>query len=201
MTPLAVLIGFLAVTIILIQVVIAVPGMIRSRSGKAVAFLAFFVFPAIGGWAGFDRHMEQAKTTKFCLSCHIMEPYGRSLYVDDSSWIPAAHFQNNRVPRDNACFTCHTNYTMYGDYKAKIRGFHHVWAQYVTGPKLPLHLYEPFNNRECLHCHGVARSFLENEIHKAQLDDIRNNSMSCLTCHQTVHNVSHLSEVKLWKPE
>src|SRR5581483_5665623 len=104
MTPLAVLIGFLAVTIILIEVVIAVPGMIRSRSGKALAFLAFFVFPAIGGWAGFDRHMEQAKTTGFCLSCHIMEPYGRSLYVDDSTWIPAAHFHNNRVPRDNACF-------------------------------------------------------------------------------------------------
>ena len=35
MTPLAVLIGFLAVTILLIEFVIAVPGIIRSRSGKA----------------------------------------------------------------------------------------------------------------------------------------------------------------------
>src|SRR5215472_11977717 len=170
MTPLAILVLFLTVTIILIVGVIAAPSIIRNRSGKVLAFLALFVLPAIGGWAGFDRHLEQSKTTQFCLSCHIMEPYGRSLHVDDN-WIPAAHYQNNRVPRDNACFTCHTNYTMYGDYKAKIRGFHHVWAQYVTGPKLPLHLYEPFNNRECLHCHGEARVFLTNDIHSAVIAD------------------------------
>jgi len=201
MTPLTVLIGFLAVTIILIEVIIAVPGIIRTRPGKAAAFVALFVLPAVGGWAGFERHMETSKTTQFCLSCHIMEPYGRSLSVDDQTWIPAAHFQNNRVPRDNACFTCHTNYTMYGDYKAKIRGLHHVWAQYVTGPKLPLHLYEPFNNRECLHCHGEARSFLDNAIHSAIVADLRSNGTSCLSCHETVHNISHLTEVKFWKPE
>jgi cytochrome c-type protein NapC len=201
MTPLAILLAFLAVTIILIALIVAVPGIVRSRSGKTLAFLALFVLPTIGGWAGFERQMEVSKTTQFCLSCHIMAPYGQSLHVDDPSWIPAAHFQNNRVPRDNACFTCHTNYTMYGDYKAKIRGFHHVWAQYVTGPKLPLHLYEPFNNRECLHCHGEARVFLQNEIHAAVIDDLRSNSTSCLSCHDTVHNVSHLSEVKFWKAQ
>src|SRR5437899_1339665 len=113
MAPIAVLIGFLTVTIVLIVAVIAVPGLIRTPGGKALAFLAFFVFPTVGGVAGLDQHMEQSKTTQFCLSCHIMEPYGRSLNVDDATWIPAAHFQNNRVPRENACFTCHTNYTMY----------------------------------------------------------------------------------------
>src|SRR5215813_12315419 len=109
MTPLAILALFLTVTVLLIGAIIAAPGVVRTRSGKILAFLALFVLPTIGGWAGFDRHMETAKTTRFCLSCHIMEPYGRSLSVDDNSWIPAAHFQNNRVPRDTACFTCHTS--------------------------------------------------------------------------------------------
>jgi len=196
MTPLAILALFLVVTIIMIGLIVAVPGITHMRSGKILAFLALFLLPAIGGWAGLNQHMERSKTTQFCLSCH-------SLQVDDKNWIPAAHFQNNRVPRDHACFTCHTNYTLYGDYKAKMRGFHHVWAQYVTGPKLPIHLYEPYNNRECLHCHGEARAFLDNPIHSAQIDDLRNNTTSCLTsgCHDTVHNVNHLNEVKFWKPE
>lgn len=198
MTPLVILVLFLLATVMLITVIVAAPGIVRNRGGKALAFMAFFVMPTIGGWAGFDRHMKQAKTTGFCLSCHIMEPYGQSLNVDDPNWIPAAHFQNNRVPRDRACFTCHTNYTLYGDYKAKIRGFRHVWAQYVSGPSVPLHLYEPFNNRECLHCHGDARAFVENPIHTGQLVELGSNATSCLTCHDTVHNVTHLKEIKLW---
>lgn len=203
MTPLAILIVLLIVTILLIAVIVAMPGITQTRGGKVLAFLALFLMPTIGGWTGFDEHMERAKTTQFCLSCHIMEPWGRSLDVDDKNYVPAWHFQNNRVPRDHACFTCHTNYTMYGDYNAKIRGFHHVWAQYVTGPKLPIHLYEPYNNRECLHCHGEARVFLENPIHSAQIDDLRSNTTSCLNsgCHDTIHNTSHLNEVKFWKPE
>jgi nitrate/TMAO reductase-like tetraheme cytochrome c subunit len=43
--------------------------------------------------------MERSKTTTFCLSCHTMESFGKSLYVDDPTHIPAAHFQNHRVPR------------------------------------------------------------------------------------------------------
>jgi cytochrome c nitrite reductase small subunit len=200
MTPLAILVLFLVATVALIALIVAEPEVTRTITGKALAFTALFVLPAIGGWAGFDRHMESSKETQFCLSCHIMAPYGQSLYVD-ANWVPASHFQNNRVPRERACFTCHTTYTLYGDYKAKIRGFRHLWAEYVTGPRLPIHLYQPYNNRECLHCHGEARVFLENAIHSAIMQDLRNDSTSCLSCHEPVHNVSHLSEVNFWKPK
>jgi hypothetical protein len=71
-------------------------------------FLAFFIFPILAGSLGYNHHMERSKQTTFCLSCHVMEPYGRSLHVDDPTWLPAAHYQNNRVPRDEACYTCHT---------------------------------------------------------------------------------------------
>src|SRR5437588_2885666 len=113
MTPFAILVALVAVTVVLIVILAAVPRITVTRSGKILAFLGLFLLPAIAGWAGFDRHMERSKETSFCLSCHIMAPYGRSLTVDEKNWLPAAHYQNNRVSRDHACYTCHTNYALY----------------------------------------------------------------------------------------
>ena len=31
------------------------------------------------------------------------------------------HFQNKRIPADHACYTCHSDYTMFGDVDDKIR--------------------------------------------------------------------------------
>ena len=203
--PTALLLIVLALTIVIIVIVIANPGITTGRGGKIMAFLALFVFPVVVGSFGVEEHLEHSKKTSFCLSCHVMEPYGRSLYVDDPSYVPAAHFQNARIPRDEACYTCHTDYVLYGGIRAKIRGVHHVWVQYVTKPHPPLHLYHPFNNRECLHCHAGARSFEQGAVHNADpetMPAIRANKISCLSsgCHDTVHNVAELDHVKYWTP-
>lgn len=199
--------GFIyAVLIITIAAVLAValaPGITITRGGKIVAFLALFIFPILAGSLGYEEHMERSKETSFCLSCHVMEPYGRSLHVDDPTWLPAAHYQNNRVPRDNACYTCHTDYVMYSGIKAKWRGLHHIYAQYFGDPKPPLHLYHAYNNRECLHCHLGARSFEEGATHNADaqiMADIKGNKMSCLSsgCHDQIHNTDKLAEAKYW---
>ena len=70
---------------------------------------------------GFALHLEHAKSTEFCVSCHVMEPYGTSLHFDDLDYLPASHFQNNLVPREKACYTCHTQYTMFGDVRRQAR--------------------------------------------------------------------------------
>jgi len=106
----------------LIGVFVARPGITVTRGGKIMAFLVLFVLPILCGAMGISSELERSKTTKFCLSCHIMEPYGQSLRVDDPSYLAAAHFQNHRVPADNACYTCHTNYAMFGSVKAKMAG-------------------------------------------------------------------------------
>jgi cytochrome c-type protein NapC len=148
--------------------------------------------------------MERAKETTFCLSCHIMQPYGQSLYVDDPRYIPAAHFQNHRVPADEACYTCHTDYVLYGGIRAKLTGLRHVYVQYLGKPPAPadIRLYTPFNNRECLHCHAGARSFQESPTHGALLDQITSNQLSCISsgCHDTIHNVAKLANLKVWTP-
>src|SRR5947209_2706273 len=159
--PTALLLTMLGVTIVLIIVVITVRGVMVSRAGKLLAFIALFVFPGAAVFFGTTEHIERSKQTSFCLSCHIMQPYGRSLLLDDQSHIPAAHFENSRIPRDHACYTCHTNYTIYGTAKDKFRGLRHAYKYYIGHPANPIKLYEPFNNRECLHCHSGARSFRE----------------------------------------
>jgi nitrate/TMAO reductase-like tetraheme cytochrome c subunit len=185
--------------IALIALVALRPSLTAARGGRILAFLAFLVLPLLATAMGLSAHMEQSKTTEFCLSCHVMEPYGRSLQVDDETWLPAQHYQNNRIPRDKACFTCHTDYTLFGDAKAKLRGLRHVYVNYIGEIPEKIELYEPYNNRECLHCHAGARSFEESELHKEMRADLGTNSTSCLECHDAAHNVHELEGKTLWK--
>lgn len=189
------------VTAILLLLCVFRPSLTATREGKILAFVALCILPLACSAVGFDNEFERSKQTKFCLSCHIMEPWGKSLWYDDLSHIPAAHFQNHRVPPDEACFTCHTDYAMYGDLRAKWRGLHHVYVQYLGTPMNPIHLYVPYNNRECLHCHLGARSFESSELHAAIREQLISNQTSCLTsgCHDTVHDVANLGSAKFWK--
>lgn len=187
------------VAIALIALLVLRPSLTTIRGGRILAFLAFLVLPLVATGMGLSAHMEQSKSTEFCLSCHVMEPYGRSLQVDDSSWLPAQHYQNNRIPRDHACFTCHTDYTLFGDYKAKLRGLRHVYVNYLGTIPEEIKLYEPYNNRECLHCHAGARAFEESDLHKEIRTDLGSNATSCLECHDAVHNVHELKGKPLWK--
>ncbi len=200
-TPDSLTVFIFLLNLVLVIVLFTRPALTAAREGKILAFVALFLFPLLCGAAGFSKHMERSKKMTFCLSCHIMESYGRSLSVDDPHYLAAAHFQNHRVPPDEACYTCHTDYVLYGGIRAKWRGLHHVYAQYVGRPAQPIHLYSPYNNRECLHCHAGARSFEESPTHTAISEELRSNQTSCLTsgCHDTVHNVAGLGNVKFWK--
>jgi nitrate/TMAO reductase-like tetraheme cytochrome c subunit len=184
------------------------PEFTAARGGKIFAFVALCILPVLSVWAGFNAQMERSTSTQFCLSCHVMADFGKSLHVDDKSYLPAAHFQNNFVPREHACFTCHTDYTMFGDYKAKWRGVHHVLVQYFgTVPKpTDIRLYIPYNNRECLHCHEGARSYEEASPHHKNPDMLAlaaANKLSCISsgCHDIVHEVGDLGDAPVWKPE
>lgn len=182
------------------------PAILRSREGKVFSFLGLLVLPAISGWFGFEEQMNRAESTRFCLSCHVMTDYGKSLRVDDPSYVPARHYQNVLVPREHACYTCHTEYAMFGPVQAKVRGVRHVLVQYFgTIPKPEeIKLYEPYNNRECLHCHLGMRKFEEATQHmktRTLLADIKANRTSCTSskCHDVIHDVGSLKDATFWK--
>lgn len=193
--PVAIL---LLLTIALILLVAAQPSLTRTRGGKALAFVALFALPVASVRAGFNLHYESTKSTSFCLSCHVMEPYGESLLVADETFLPAAHFQNVRMARDKACFTCHTQYTLFGDLNAKMNGLTHLWVYYTGQTPERIELYSPYQNRECLHCHSGARNF--EALHVDDMTEFVGNEISCMDCHGTAHDVSAVDGAEKWKP-
>jgi cytochrome c-type protein NapC len=194
----------IAVAIFLVAFLIARPSVTLTRGGKQLVFVVLFLLPVLAASLGAAEHMRRSEETQFCLSCHIMEPYGKSLLIDDGTYVPAAHFQNGRIPRDEACYTCHTDYALYGGVVAKLHGLRHVYIQYLGHATNPIQLYTPYNNRECLHCHEGSRSFEEAVVHSADpaiMAAIKSNQTSCVSsgCHQSVHDVAHLGEMKFWE--
>lgn len=189
----------IALSILLIGLLLVRPSITAAQGGKVLAFIALFILPLIATVLGASIHVEHSKSTQFCLSCHVMEPYGKSLYIDDPAYLPAGHFQNNRIRREQACFTCHTNYTMFGDIHSKMRGLKHVYAYYLKPPPAKIALYEPFENRECLYCHANARTYEETTPHKEMREQLATDAMSCLTCHNKIHDVASIEKAKQWK--
>ncbi len=205
-TPMRVELLFVGVAVALAILLAMRSELTRARGGKVLAFMTLFILPVVAVGLGYSEHMERATSTEFCLSCHVMHDFGRSLYVDDPSYIPAAHFQNNLVPRNHACYTCHTDYTMFGTFHAKLRGLRHIYVQYIGTVPRPadIKLYTAFNNRECLHCHAGMRAFEEEPKHTKNPDtmqQITSNQLSCMSahCHDTVHNVATISSATFWK--
>jgi cytochrome c-type protein NapC len=197
--PTSAIIALILFSALLAAVLVLRPAITVHPGGKILAFGVLFFLPLFCLTAGMNNEMERSKSTAFCLSCHIMEPYGKSLRVDDPSYLAAAHYQNHRVPADEACYTCHTNYAMFGTFKAKLGGLRHLYVHYLKTEPRPqdIQLHEPYNNRECLHCHLGARSFEQGAVHNADPDTlpaVKANKLSCVSrgCHDVVHNVGTL---------
>ncbi len=202
MGPTGILVSLIGLTIVLGAVFLVYPSITTGATGKILAFVALCVLPALCIGGGMSTQMQRSEQTKFCISCHSMENYGKSLYVDDPSYIPAQHFQNHRVPADKACYSCHADYTIYGPLKDKFQGIKRLYMQYVSAPPKTMQIPGGYSNLQCLHCHAGARSFEENPVHTAMMDSLKTNQMSCLSsgCHDTVHNATKLGNVKMWRP-
>src|ERR1700733_11018990 len=101
-SPETLVFSLIGASIVLMLVVEVGTSITTSREGKIIAFLALFIVPVRTAGVGASEHIERSEQTQFCLSCHIMERYGKSLYVDDPAHIPAAHFHTHRTPADQA---------------------------------------------------------------------------------------------------
>jgi cytochrome c-type protein NapC len=198
----AILIALIVVAVILAMVFFVRPVVFAGPREKILAFIARFALPVLCVGGGMSAHMQRPEQRPFCISCHSMQPYGRSLYVGNQNYIPAAHFQNHRVPANEACYACHADYAIYRPFVDKLRGLKRIYMQYVSTP--PAHITIPggFNSNQCLRCHADARDFESNPIHQAIMASLTSNQMSCVTsgCHDTVHDIASLDHVKFWSP-
>ncbi len=196
----AVLIALIVLTIVLAGVFLVRPSITTGATGKILAFIGLCVLPALCIGTGMSSHMERSQQTSYCISCHSMESHGESLHVLDTSYIPAQHFQNHFVPPDKACYTCHTDYTMYGPLKDKLKGLRYVYMEYVSTPPKVIHLDGKYSNLQCLHCHEGSRNFDENLARMPPLAALKSDQISCISsgCHDTIHNVSEVGHLKMW---
>src|ERR1700676_4343725 len=103
----------IAFSVALVAVFVFRPQITSTRGGKMTAFLALVALPLLCFGLGTSTRLEHAKSTYFCRVCHIMETFGRSLRVDHPQHPAAAHFQNARVPANEACYTCNEYYAMF----------------------------------------------------------------------------------------
>ena len=196
------LISQIVLSLVLAVIFLIRPSVTANVGWKIVAFIGLCILPAMCIVGGMNTHIVRSEQRRFCISCHAMEPYGRSLYLDDSKFLPAQHFQNHRVPPDTACESCHADYSIYGPFKDKARGLTRIFMQYVSSPPNPITIPGGYSNLQCLHCHEGARSFMENPVHSAMMSTLTSNQMSCLTsgCHDSVHDVNDLKTAKFWSP-
>lgn len=200
--PAGILIALIVLTMALALFFFFRPPVAAGAGEKILAFIGLFILPALCLGGGFSAHIEHSKMTHSCVSCHAMQPFGRSLYVDDPNYIPAAHFQNHRIPPETACYACHADYTFYGPLKDKLVGLERVYIQYVSGPPKHITFKGRYSNGQCLRCHAGARNFEGNPIHQAIRSALASNQTSCISsgCHDTVHNVAALDHLKFWRP-
>lgn len=191
--------AFVALILVFIA---ARPKILSTGGGRLFGLVALAAMPVGVGFLGLIQHVDKATSTEFCLHCHPMEKYGKSLHIDEPTHLVGNHFINGRVPKEKACYSCHTSYAMFGDVKSKMRGMKHVYVMYLGTIPEKLKLYEPYNNRECLHCHEGTRGFSEGTTHNEdnQIVKIRANELSCVKsgCHATVHDVDNVNTLPMW---
>jgi cytochrome c-type protein NapC len=178
-----------------------VPTLLGQRWGRLVLLVGAGVVPIFATLGGLRVGYRESSRTRFCLQCHEMTPYGMSLFADNRDALPAVHYQNRLIDRDETCYSCHSNYAMFGDVKTKIGGLEHVWVHYLGTAANPIALYQPYPNSNCLHCHDDARNFLEASGHRPILPELRAGTTSCLTCHRVTHDFDSVRAGRLWDAE
>jgi cytochrome c-type protein NapC len=193
-----VLISLIVLTIVLAGVFLVRPSFTAGATGKILAFVGLCILPTLCVATGMSFHMQRSQQTAYCVSCHSMETHGESLHLLDASFIPAQHFENHLVPPNQACYTCHTDYTMYGPLKDKLKGLRYLYMEYVSTPPKTIHLDGKYSNLQCLHCHAGMRSFDENPTHTAIMGPLKTNQISCISCHDMIHNASEVGQLKMW---
>ncbi len=169
------------------------------RATKIALLFGIGVFPIsaafTGNLAGYQKTMER----EFCGSCHSMEPYVVDSNDLNSNTLPSIHGRNELFGKQN-CYTCHSDYGMFGTVSTKLSGMRHVWEYYTEYRSVPIEeflvrvkLYEPYPNSNCTYCHSTVTpgwNGVPEHVSGDQL--ITNGELSCMSagCHGPAHPFS-----------
>lgn len=163
------------------------------RMTKMLLLVGLGLLPGVVSLTGNIASFEYTMSRPFCGSCHVMGPYLRDAEDPSSTSLAATHSRNGKFG-ENSCYTCHSDYQMFGAITTKLNGMRHLWA-YVTeyastgpdgegGP--PIHMFKPFDNDRCMQCHSTrGKTYLDR--HGDDVEAIRAGDVRCIDCHDEVH--------------
>jgi len=118
-----------------------------------------------------------------------MTPVLKSLQSNDGS-LASTHYARGLVPHDEACFTCHSGYGIWGGVDAKMAGVRHMTHSVTGNYPIPLAKNGPFDIDSCLGCHAFASNFRAVEAHRDPdlQQQLVTRELSCTgACHPAAH--------------
>jgi nitrate/TMAO reductase-like tetraheme cytochrome c subunit len=162
-------------------------GGVVTPTARGWLFVAVGLMPLMIAFLSFTHGLESSTTVRACGSCHVMVPFVDDLKNVKSETLAATHYKN-RFIRESQCYTCHSDYGLFGTLQAKAAGLGHVW-RYSTGRyEVPIKIASPYPNVRCLTCHGESQKFLNAAGHpKDMLPSLMDGTMPCLSCHGPAH--------------
>lgn len=159
---------------------------IADQQSKWLLFLGIAVLPVpavlLGGVVG----IEHSKGVTFCSSCHPMDPFVDDMRDTDSELLAAVHFKNRFIQKEH-CYTCHTDYGIFGTMEAKLTGLKHVYMDATGRWEAPIAIYKPYQFRICLNCHAGALRFEDEEDHEDVIEEVVDGETDCTDCHEMSH--------------
>jgi nitrate/TMAO reductase-like tetraheme cytochrome c subunit len=154
---------------------------------KQLMFFSIGLLPLTVVFLAYVFGMESSKSVEACNSCHIMNPYAADLRDPKSDTLAAVHYKNQYI-QDNHCYTCHSDYGMFGTMQAKFEGLGHIVKNTTGAYETPLKIAHPYTNLRCLNCHGRSQAFLDPDKHPPEdLAKMVKDEVSCLDCHGPPH--------------
>lgn len=143
-----------------------------------VPFPAVLMSAAVG--------LEQSKAVGFCNSCHLMGGFVADMKDPVSRSLSAAHFRNRYI-QDEHCYSCHTDYGLFGTLEAKIGGMNHVWREFAGAGSGLVRPKTNYRFTICLNCHGQSAKFIQRKEHAGVVNNVVSGKSACTEC----HNLSH----------
>ncbi len=185
----ALLVSLATVGYILIR---SLRGRLDGFAGKGLLIGGVVLLPSFAVATGMLLVFARAERVEFCGSCHkIMADYVDDMTNPSGDGLAALHFKYQYI-QSNQCYECHTSYGLFGTVEAKIHGVGEVLRYYTGSYDLPLSMWNPYPNGDCLKCHARSSKWLARDEHvlgetKRELFD---GTTSCMSCHDAAHNVN-----------
>ena len=155
--------------------------------GKQLMFVTVAVLPVAVVFFSYSYGMQASESVEACGECHVMEPWVNNLRDPKADTLAALHYKYRYI-QENHCYTCHSDYGMFGTGKAKMEGLGHILKNTTGHYERPIKIAAPYPNTRCLYCHGGSLKFQDPAKHPADvMPDLISGKTSCLDCHGPAH--------------